>query len=180
MPDTTLSAAIKEAYASAPSDDVILHTLEFRHPAFVDELGNPTAIRVVRDHVPMVATLEASAPLDPGMAVMFLGYSFEFVLPTVEPSASPEMVITIDNVSAEIENNLSLSVASPYMIEVTYRAYLASDLSGPQNDPPMTLTVQRINANDFRVTGRASFGDLANRQFPNDDYTVERFPGLNR
>ena len=48
MPDPTLSQAIKEAYAAAPSDVVILHTLELRHPDFEDDDGNPTAIRVVR------------------------------------------------------------------------------------------------------------------------------------
>ena len=36
MPNTALSEAIKEAYASAPSEQIILHTLELRHPAFVD------------------------------------------------------------------------------------------------------------------------------------------------
>ena len=49
MPNAALSEAIKEAYASAPSQQIILHTLELRHPAFVDEAGQPVAIRVVRD-----------------------------------------------------------------------------------------------------------------------------------
>ena len=49
MTDTTLSQALKEAYASAPSEVILLHTLELRHPSFVDDNGNPTAIRVVRD-----------------------------------------------------------------------------------------------------------------------------------
>jgi hypothetical protein len=180
MPDTTLSAAIKEAYASAPSAEVILHTLEFRHPAFVDELGQPTALRVVRDHANLIASLEVSAPIDPGYPVLFLAYPFDLIPPSVEQGASPEVVITVDNVSAEIERNLSIAVSSPYLVEVTYRAYLASDTSTPQNDPPMTLTVTQVEATDFRITCRASFGDLANRQFPNEDYTVERFPGLNR
>ena len=43
MPDPALSAAIQEAYASAPVDQVIYHTLELWHPAF------SAAIRVVRD-----------------------------------------------------------------------------------------------------------------------------------
>lgn len=34
MPDPTLSAAILEAYASAPTDEVIYHTLEIWHPVF--------------------------------------------------------------------------------------------------------------------------------------------------
>ena len=64
MPDPTLEQAIREAYASAPADTVILHTLELRHPAFADDDGRPTAIRVVRDNVDLTARLEAGAPLD--------------------------------------------------------------------------------------------------------------------
>ena len=43
MPDPSLSAALQEAYAAAPSDVVILHTLDIRHPAF------DRPIRVVRN-----------------------------------------------------------------------------------------------------------------------------------
>ena len=53
MSDDTLSAAIKEAYAVAPSDVVIYHTLEIRHSSFA------TPIRVVRDNATLSATLEA-------------------------------------------------------------------------------------------------------------------------
>ncbi len=59
MPDPSLSQAIKEAYAAAPSGVVILHTLELRHPSFVDDDGNTTAIRVVRDHADLTARLES-------------------------------------------------------------------------------------------------------------------------
>ena len=54
MPDDTLSLAIKEAYASAPSNLVIHHTLEIWHPNFT------TPIRVVRDNVDLSAKLESS------------------------------------------------------------------------------------------------------------------------
>ena len=50
MPDPALEEAIREAYASCPSDRVVLHTVELRHPAFVDDNGNPTAVRVVRNY----------------------------------------------------------------------------------------------------------------------------------
>lgn len=180
MPDSALSQAIKEAYAAAPDNAVTLHTLEFRHPNFINDLGQPTAIRVVRDHQDLVAWLEAAAPLNPGEAVTFLAFAFDFKLPDVEVAAAPEMVITIDNVSAEIEQNLARAVASPYTIAATYRPYLSTDLSGPQMNPPLHLTVQHVKADDFRVTARVSFGDLSNLQFPSDDYTATRFPGLAR
>jgi hypothetical protein len=37
MPDPSVEAALKEAYASAPSDDVIIHTLELRQRLLVDD-----------------------------------------------------------------------------------------------------------------------------------------------
>ena len=52
MPDFTLSDALEEAYASAPSSEAVLHTLEIRHPDFTQP------IRVVRDHQDFEAYLE--------------------------------------------------------------------------------------------------------------------------
>ena len=84
MPDPALSQAIKEAYAAAPSDVVILHTLELRHPAFVDDAGEPTAIRVVRDHADLTARLEPGAPLDGGAMVTFIAMAFDLSQPPVD------------------------------------------------------------------------------------------------
>ena len=84
MSDNTLSEALKEAYASAPSNVVILHTLELRHPAFKDENGNSTAIRVVRDNVNHTCRLEDNAPLDGGKEVEFVDLAFDLQLPPVE------------------------------------------------------------------------------------------------
>ena len=57
MPNDTLSLALREAYASAPSDVVILHTLELCHPDFKDDEGQPIAVRLVRDHQDLSAKL---------------------------------------------------------------------------------------------------------------------------
>jgi hypothetical protein len=174
MPDTSLSDAIKEAYASAPSDVIDYHTLEFRHASFA------TPIRVVRDTVNLVATLEADAPENPGEAVTFIGYAFEFDMPELTPDAAPEITITIDNVSLDIEDALNAAIQTTDVVEVTYRPYLSSDLSAPSMDPPLTMTVKTISATQFQITARASIGDYANRKFPFEEYTRTRFPGLVR
>ena len=49
MPDPALSEAIREAYASAPADVVVLHTLEIWHPSFTED-GVAKPIRVVRNY----------------------------------------------------------------------------------------------------------------------------------
>lgn len=172
MPDFTLDDALKEAYASAPSSEVILHTLEIRHPDFTQP------IRVVRDHQDLTATLEADAPENPGEEVTFIRMAFDFILPEVSKSTSPEIEIILDNVSGEVVGYMDAAANSPDLIEVTYRPYLASDTSGPQMNPPMTLVVRSVNVDVFRVVARAGFADIANRKFPNQVYDTERFAGL--
>lgn len=172
MADPTLDAAIKQAYASAPSNDVILHTLEIYHPTFA------SPIRVVRDTADFTATLEASAPRNPSASVTFVGYSFDIVPPDVSDKALPQCVIEIDNVSRDILANVEAAMGSTELITAIYRAYLASDTSGPQNDPPLTLTIFQITANLFRIRATAGFPDLMNRRFPKLEYTAETFPGL--
>lgn len=180
MVNEVLSEAIAEAYASAPSDTVILHTLEIRHSNFIDSEGNPAAIRVVRDHKDLTATLETNAPINGGEEVTFSSFSFDISLPPVDDKSSPEAVVTIDNVSREIIDNIERAVTSQEVIKVTYRPYLSTDLSSPQYDPPLHLTLTDVVADVFRVTGKARFNDLANQSFPNEEYTPTRFPGLVR
>lgn len=180
MPDPTLSQAWKEAAASAPIGEVMLHTLEFRHPNFIDEVGQPAAIRVVLGHEDLDARLEADASLNPGEYVTFIAFSFSMSLPETRISSSAELSIAMDNVSQEIEENLALATASPYKVEVTYRAYLSSDLSTPQNIPPMTMTLAGATATDQRVEARATFGDPANLKFPDVTYNTIDYPGLAR
>lgn len=172
MPDFSLSDALAEAYASAPAQEVILHTLEIRHPTFT------TPIRVVRDHRDLTAWLEASAPVDPGGEVTFIGFAFDFILPELGKSKSPEIEIVLDGASGEIVSYLDAAAQSQELIEVTYRPYLASDLSGPSMNPPLTLVIRSVSADVFRVRARAGYADLSNRKFPGETYDTERFPGL--
>lgn len=172
MPDAALSAAIREAYASAPATALILHTLEFRHPSFT------TPIRVVADTRSWDLRLEPGAPADPNAVVTFVGFAFEFTLPEKVTTAAPEIEIAIDNVDRQIVAYMDLAAQSDSLIEVSYRAYLADDPSGPQNVPPLTLVVREVSADVFRVRARCGFGDLSNRKFPNEVYDLQRFPGL--
>ena len=166
MPDVTLSEALKEAYASSPADVVIYHTLEINHPAFSEP------IYVVRDYQDLNANLEDGTP------VTFLRFAFNLVKPEVSATGVPQCTVEIDNVSRDILANVQLAMGSTALITMTYREYISTDLSGPQNDPPMTMVLSNIQADVFKVRATASFGDLNNKRFPNEEYTAERFPGL--
>lgn len=174
----TLTEAIKEAYASA-TDDPVLDTLEFRHPGWVDGMMNPVAIRLVNDLQPLVAFLEASAPLNPGAEVTFQPMPFDFALPDqTENNAVPEIVVAVDNVTSLLMPYLDLAIEDGRPIEVTYRPYLESDLSQPQADPVLTLVIRDIEANQNRVTARATFGDFANKAYPTLLYDDTNWPSL--
>lgn len=171
--DGNLSEALKEAYASAPNDVVIINTLEIRHPAFT------APIRVVSDYAPVTAMLEYNAPADPGAFVEYQPFAFELTLPEVMDKGVPELALKIDNVSREILRNIELAMPLPDKLEITYRAYLSNDLStGPHNDPPLHLTITSIEADATAITARASVADFINKKFPNQEYDETRFPGL--
>lgn len=173
MPDPTLSAAIQEAYASAPVDQVIYHTLELWHPAF------SAPIRVVRDFNSIDARIEAGAARDAAAVVTFVAFAFDIVPPDQTTSGVPQCVIEIDNVSREILAQIDLAVVSAEQIKAIYRAYLSDALlDGPENDPPMELTLISVSATPFRIRATAGFPDLVNLKFPKLDYELETFPGL--
>lgn len=172
MPDSVLSQAIREAYASAPAGVIIYHTIELRHPAF------DFPIRVVRDHVDLSATLELNAPANAGQLVEFIAFAFDFSKPEVNAIGIPQITIDIDNVDRSIVANIEAAMATTDLVQVTYREFVSTDLSAPQNNPPLTMTIMSVTATALRVTAVASFPNLMNIRFPKTEYDTTVFPGL--
>lgn len=170
MPDSTLSAALKEAYAS--STGILYHTIELRHPNFT------SPIRVVRDYQDLTARLEATAPENAGQDVLFVAFSFDFSKPEVSPNGVPQLTITIDNVSRDIVANIELATGSTGLIQVIYREFSSVDLSHPQNDPPITMDIMSVTATVFQVKAVAGFPNLMRRKFPTMQYSAEHWPGM--
>jgi len=173
-----LSEALKEAYAEAPADVVILHTLEIRHSNFIDNNGDPAPIRIVKDYNDLEARLESKAPLNSEEIVTFIGFAFDISLPKIDDTSNPEIIITIDNVSLEILDNIERAVTSKDFIEVTYRPYLSTELDYPHYDPPLHMTLTNITANLHSIKAKASFSNFANLSFPKETYTIAKFPSL--
>lgn len=171
MPDTTLSQALKEAYASA-TPDVIYITMELRHSA----LTQP--IRVVLDSNDLVATLEPTAPANPGEPVTFQRYVFDLKKPEVTAQGVPTVELEIDNVSREIVAAIESILGTTERLKGTFREFLASDLSCPQNNPPMHMDVLSISANNLRVRAILGFANMQNKKFPTLAYDAETYPSL--
>jgi hypothetical protein len=171
--DTTLSAAIKEAYASRP-EVIVYHTLEIYHPAFE---GN-APIRVVRDNTDLLAVLEATAPRNPSTQVTFVGMMFDIIPPDVSDAGAPVCKIEMDNVSREILKNIDLSMESQDAITVIYRAYEENILTVPANNPPLEFTLLTVTATPLRISATAGMLNFNNKKFPGMSYDSTVFPEL--
>jgi hypothetical protein len=180
MSDPEIDEALKEAYASAPTgdDDIVVHTIEIRHPTFIDEDEEPTSIFIVHDHQDFTATLEDEAPVKGGEVVTFASLAFSFALAPIETSPRPQIQIEIDNVGRDITDQLDAAVADGRKIEICYRAYRNGDRSGPKTLVPPVYTLADVKVGVFRVTARANTGaDLA-VAFPRELYKAAKFAGL--
>jgi hypothetical protein len=156
----SLSDELKQLYASAGTD-ILLHTLSFNHPSWSSEFF------IVRDWQDFTANLENSGP-----STVFQKFAFSIQGPNKDENGNQFLQITVDSVSLELINLIeqaSLDLTnSP--IEVTYRAYLSSDTTGPQNDPPLKLWMRKVQVDNKKVTGQAELISLENRKFPNVEY----------
>ncbi len=155
-----------------PAGMVIHHTLELWHPAF------STPIRVVRDFVDLTATLESTAPRGASTAVLFVAFNFDITKPEVSPTGVPQITISLDNVDRSIVANIEAAMGSSEMVQVIYREFISTDLSAPQNNPPLTMTIMNIVADIFKITATAGFNNLMNKRFPTLEYSAETFVGL--
>ena len=173
----SVTDAMKEAYAVAPADEVVIDTMEMRHPAFVNDAGEPDSLCLTPDEGDITVTLEANAPVRAGEEVRLISFPFTFTLAPVELSPAPEILLRIDGVDRRIIENLKRAASSSVKIEICYRGYLNSDRSAPHNGP-LTTTLSNVKVDVMTVTARARVGSDLNRAFPRRRYTAQEFAAL--
>lgn len=161
----SLSEAIKEAYAMAPADKSIIETLEIRHEGSY-------SIYITRGFIPVDLRLET------GATKTFQPIGFEFSLPKNSDTGGQSLDITIDNTDCVVSDFIVAAKESMKPVQIIYRPYLSSDLTTPQMNPPLMLYLKNVSINIKTVSAEATFVDVVNRRFPNDYYTIGRFPGL--
>lgn len=162
----TLSDAIKEAYATAPSNEAIFETIQISHVSIAEP------IYLVRNRVDLELTLETSE------VVTFTGCGFGMSLPQKSDNGLQELSIAIDNTDRRISDFMAEAKNFVVPVELTYRPYLQSDTTQPQMDPPLVLYLSDVKIGLFDVTAKASFADIINKKYPSEIYTRKRFPSL--
>lgn len=173
------SEAYAEAIATARIDRVMLPTYEMRHPSFIDDDGAPYALRIVNDFADFTGTLEAGAPVDAGVAVLFKAFPIEISGPDESDGGiAPAITFAIDAVSALLVKQLDYALSTLIPVEITERLYASDDPSAPAVTPVLTMTLRDVIVNETRTTAKAIFDDPSNRGFPGQEYSADLYPGL--
>lgn len=124
MINATLDEAIREAYASAPVDVIVLHTLEINHPAFTAPArvcrwpvtdNEPTRFRCL---------IEPEALYNPGQVVDFIGLPFDITLPEKSTDNPGSFTLRLDNVGDTLDEELESAALFGSKITAIYREYI--------------------------------------------------------
>ncbi|SBV91611.1 conserved hypothetical protein [uncultured Desulfovibrio sp.] len=134
MFDADLDEIIREAYASAPQDTIVLHTLEILHPAF-DKPARVCRWPITGEepHI-FKCLLEPDAAVDAGKVVDFLGVPFDIITPEKSAEQIGTFTIRVDNIGDALDDELEAAVLQGTPIKATYREYIkgTESTSGPR------------------------------------------------
>lgn len=158
--------AIREAYAVCPANVPVIETLEISHESIAAPIyicGNTESITATLETLETV-TFEASA--------------IKFTLPAKTDEGIQELALDVCNADRRITDFFEQANNFTTPVTIKYRPYLANDLSAPQMNPPLLLTVSEASAQGGQVSAKASFADLVNKPFPAAKYVRSMFPNL--
>lgn len=155
---------IETVYASAPSEHVILPTLEILVPGF-------DPVRVVAAFEDLTATLETLE------TVTFTAGPFEYREPSKDTGGNQTLTFSIANVTGEAQEAVDTAIEADLEVPVNYRVFLSTDLTAPAKNP-FKMTMRGGRFEGMMVQIEAGYYDLLNTAWPRLRYTAENFPGL--
>lgn len=154
---------LEEVYASAPTDKVLIHTLQVSH----DTVGD---FYYARSYDDVIAVTEEESE------VTFQAVALSLQLPKKGVQGREDLVFTLDNVNGEALVAIDQMMEAGGNTSVIYRSYVSTDLTGPQERIPLVATSASINVSAVSIN--ATFRDFVNKAWPRRRYTLGDFSGL--
>lgn len=152
------------AYASAPTDTVILPTLAITAPTAFEPIYICDGFE---DHA---ATLETDE------VVTFIATGMDIALPAKDTSGQQTLRWALDNVTGQAQQAVDAAIEAGERVTITYRSYLYPDLSAPAEVLRMTLLNGEFSGSTVQL--EAGYYDLLNTAWPRLKYTATFAPGL--
>ena len=170
-----MTQAIQEAAAAAPVGRVMLAAYELNHSS----LAAP--IRFVNDRAALTATLEVTAPVNPGTTVEFLACPLERVVPEENDSAaSPTVSLSRPDVSGILKVALDAARGSTDSWTLIERIYVSDDTTEPAFRPVRIYEITSFNLAGDMAQLSARYGDWVNISIPRTTFKRSTYPGLQR
>ena len=167
-----LSAEMQAAYATAPAEVVIYHTIEINHAEF------EAPVRLVANRESdLTATLEATAPVNPGASVVFSAVPFTFIEPGFGDDGPTPAKVKISNVSGQIAAIMKLTRAGDTAVSIIYRSYKSGSLTAP-GQVIAGLELKEVSIRAGYAEGDIAFPDIETQNFPAVVYDVDNYPAL--
>lgn len=157
--------AIDVAYASAPADNAIIHSLELINPAFPGGV-----FRLCNGFEDRMMTLET------GETVSFTALGLGINLPERGMIGREDLVFSLPNVTGQTRQLMLAAKETGLETGVKYRPYLEGDLSGPGHAPLSMVAVSY--SDDLQGASiSASFRNLMDKTWPSRIFKPQSYPG---
>lgn len=179
-PSELLQKAIAEAYASAPVDVQMLHTIELNHKSFTQPAR--VARRPVEPELRrFLLRLEEDAAYNPGALVEFVGLPFDISLPEKSENTPGEISLRISGVGDYFDEDLEAAALGGGSITAIYRGYvLGREDEGPAEIwAGVHINSPYLDAASGDLTATGTVLDWVNAPF-GLLYTPGRYPALVR
>lgn len=156
-------ALLSVVYASAPTDELIIQSLEIIIP------GVETT-RICNGFT------DYSLGID-GVLVPFEPGGLTVSLPAKNTTGQQTLAFGFSGVNGRAQRNVDAALAANVIVIMNYREYLLSDLMNPAHRPYR----MELSGGSFEfdtVSFEGSYYDLLNTRWPRFRYTTETAPGL--
>lgn len=175
-----LEKAIQEAYASAPVDVQMLHTLEINHKSF-SQPARVACWPVEPEIKKFLLKIEDDAIYNPGQMVEFIGLPFQVVLPEKSSDTPGSIQIRISGVGDYLDEDLEAAALSGGRISVIYRGYIIGrEAEGPAESWfGIHLDSPELDSQTGDLTATGTVLDWINLPY-GSLYTPSRYPALVR
>lgn len=120
---------------------------------------------------------DITATLEGGQSRTAHATGMDVALPKKDASGAQNLRFAIANVRGQAVKLIRDAERDQMEIRLIYRAYLASDLGQPAENP-LHMIARSVTIKGDTVDITAGFFDLIDTQFPRDVYTSEFAPGL--
>lgn len=150
-------------YASAPTDILLLATLEIR----ISGLDPIYLIHGFKDRMLGVN----------GDMKNFIATNISIALPAKNTTGQQNLTFGLANVNGQVQRYVEHALETDVPAKIIYREYIDNDISQPANNPiEMDISGGQFEGGEVRI--EASFYDLLNVAWPRERYNQNNAPGI--